>query len=84
MFPSLRGASDGRGMAMIYAGADAVQVGTRFAYECTVHENYKKRIFNAKDIDTIVTGRRTGHPVRILKNKLSRRFIELDQRLAPR
>lgn len=80
------GIGDGRGMAAAFMlGADAVQVGTRFlaAYECTVHENYKKRIFNAKDIDTIVTGRRTGHPVRILKNKLSRRFIELDQRLAP-
>lgn len=80
------GIGDGRGMAAAFMlGADAVQVGTRFltAYECTVHDNYKKKILNAKDIDTVVTGRRTGHPVRILKNKLSRSFAELDQVLAP-
>ena len=80
------GIGDGRGMAAaLMLGADAVQIGTRFltAYECTVHDNYKRKILNAKDIDTIVTGRRTGHPVRIIKNKLSRSFIELDQALAP-
>ncbi len=80
------GIGDGRGMAATFMlGADAVQIGTRFltAYECTVHDNYKSKILNAKDIDTIVTGRRTGHPVRILKNKLSRRFGELDRVLAP-
>lgn len=80
------GIGDGRGMAAAFMlGADAVQIGTRFltAYECTVHENYKRKVLNAKDIDTIVTGRRTGHPVRVIKNKLSRRFAELDQVLAP-
>ena len=80
------GIGDGRGMAAAFMlGADAVQIGTRFltAYECTIHKNYKKKVLNAKDIDTVVTGRRTGHPVRIIKNKLSRRFAELDQALAP-
>ncbi|MGF7143274.1 enoyl-[acyl-carrier protein] reductase II [Anaerotaenia torta] len=75
------GIADGRGIAAAFMlGAEAVQVGTRFltAYECTVHPNYKKKILGAKDIDTAVTGRPTGHPVRILKNKLSRRFAELE------
>lgn len=80
------GIADGRGMAAAFMlGANAVQIGTRFltAYECTVHDNYKSKILKAKDIDTIVTGRRTGHPVRIIKNKLSRSFQELDHNLAP-
>lgn len=80
------GIGDGRGIAAAFMlGADAVQIGTRFltAHECTVHDNYKRKVINAKDIDTVVTGRRTGHPVRILKNKLSRSFTELDQALAP-
>ena len=80
------GIGDGRGMAAAFMlGADAVQVGTRFltAYECTVHDDYKRKILNAKDIDTIVTGRRTGHPVRVIKNKLSRSFQELDLNVAP-
>jgi enoyl-[acyl-carrier protein] reductase II len=75
------GIGDGRGVAAAFIlGAEAVQVGTRFlsAFECTVHANYKKKIINAKDIDTVVTGRCTGHPVRIMKNKLSRKFIELE------
>lgn len=80
------GIGDGRGVAAAFMlGADAVQVGTRFltAYECTIHDNYKKKVLKAKDIDTIVTGRRTGHPVRVIKNKLSRSFMELDQSVAP-
>lgn len=80
------GIADGRGIAAAFMlGADAVQVGTRFlsAYECTVHPNYKQKVLNAKDIDTVVTGRPTGHPVRILKNKLSRQFIELESKAAP-
>lgn len=80
------GIGDGRGVAAAFMlGADAVQIGTRFltAFECTVHENYKRKILNAKDIDTVVTGRRTGHPVRIIKNKLSRSLAKLDQILAP-
>lgn len=80
------GIGDGRGVAAAFMlGAEAVQVGTRFlvAYECTVHQNYKNKILNAKDIDTVVTGRCTGHPVRVLKNKLSRQFMELETRNAP-
>ena len=80
------GIADGRGMAAaLMLGADAVQIGTRFltAYECTIHENYKSKILKAKDIDTVVTGRRTGHPVRVIKNKLSRRFNELDLSMDP-
>ncbi len=80
------GIGDGRGVAAaLMLGADAVQVGTRFlaAYECTVHPNYKQKILNAKDIDTVVTGRSTGHPVRTLKNKLSRKFTELETSNAP-
>jgi len=80
------GIGDGRAVAAAFMlGAEAVQVGTRFlvARECTVHENYKKKVLEAKDIDTVVTGRRTGHPVRVIRNKLSRKFMELDNRLAP-
>lgn len=79
------GIADGRGIAAaMMLGADGVQVGTRFltALECTVHQNYKQKILNAKDIDTVVTGRPTGHPVRILKNRLSRQFIELEAKAA--
>jgi len=76
------GIADGRGFAAVaMLGADAVQVGTRFlvAYECTVHEKYKEQILKARDTDTIVTGRITGHPVRALKNKLAREFIKLEK-----
>lgn len=75
------GIGDGRGIAAAFMlGADAVQIGTRFltAHECTVHQNYKQKVLAAKDIDTVVTGRRTGHPVRVLKNKLARQFMELE------
>lgn len=80
------GMADGRGIAAAFMlGADGVQIGTRFlsAHECNIHPNYKQKILNAKDIDTIVTGRSTGHPVRILKNKLSRQFTELEKSFAP-
>lgn len=76
------GIADGRGMAAAFMlGASAVQLGTRFlvATECTVHENYKKVILKAKDIDTAVTGQITGHPVRIIRNKLSREFEILEK-----
>lgn len=69
------GIYDGRGMAAAFMlGACAVQMGTRFltAYECNIHRNYKERVLNSRDIDTIVTGRRLGHPVRCLKNELTR------------
>ncbi|MGO5064427.1 enoyl-[acyl-carrier-protein] reductase FabK [Clostridium sporogenes] len=80
------GIGDGRGVAASFMlGADAVQVGTRFlvAKECTVHENYKNKVMKAKDIDTQVTGRATGHPVRIIRNKLSRKFQILEKEGAP-
>ncbi|MDF2845735.1 MAG: hypothetical protein K0R00_4161, partial [Herbinix sp.] len=79
------GIADGRGVAAAFMlGAEAIQIGTRFltAYECTVHPNYKQKVLNAKDIDTIVTGRPTGHPVRVLKNKLTRQFNELEAKAA--
>lgn len=76
------GIADGRGFVAAFAlGAEGVQVGTRFvcAEECKVHNNYKKAILKAKDRDTVVTGRTTGHPVRVLKNKLARKFLELEK-----
>lgn len=80
------GIGDGRGIAAAFMlGAEGVQVGTRFlvANECTVHENYKKKVIKAKDIDTVVSGRPTGHPVRVLRNKLSRQFQILEKECAP-
>lgn len=80
------GVADGRGIAAAFMlGAEGVQVGTRFlsAYECNIHSNYKQKVLNAKDIDTIVTGRSTGHPVRVLKNKLARKYKELEASNAP-
>ena len=71
------GIADGRGMAAGFMlGAEGVQIGTRFlvAQECTVHQNYKNKILKAKDIDTVITGQITGHPVRGLKNKLTREY----------
>ena len=72
------GIGDGRGMAAAFMlGAVGVQVGTRFlvAKECSVHQNYKDKVLAAKDIDTITTGKRLGHPVRSLKNPFSREFF---------
>ena len=77
------GIGDGRGVAAAFMlGACGVQCGTRFlsAFECTVHHNYKEKIINARDIDTIVTGRVTGHPVRVLKNKLSHKMQMLEKK----
>ncbi|MHB1340253.1 MAG: enoyl-[acyl-carrier-protein] reductase FabK [Coriobacteriia bacterium] len=76
------GIADGRGMAAAFAlGAEGVQVGTRFmcATECTIHPDVKAQVIKAKDRDTIVTGRSTGHPVRVIKNKLARLIMELDR-----
>jgi len=76
------GIADGRGMAAAFAlGAEGVQVGTRFmcAVECTIHPDIKARIIKAKDRDTVVTGNSTGHPVRVIKNKLSKMIEELDK-----
>ena len=76
------GIADGRGVAAALAlGAQGVQLGTRFilARECTVHQNYKDAVLKAKDRDTTVTGQSTGHPVRVLSNKLAREFIKLEK-----
>jgi enoyl-[acyl-carrier protein] reductase II len=61
-------------------GAAGIQVGTRFilAKECTAHENYKQKVIDAKDIDVKVTGRVTGHPVRVLRNPLVRKMMALE------
>jgi enoyl-[acyl-carrier protein] reductase II len=77
------GIGDGRGVAAAYMlGAKGVQAGTRFlvAKECTVHQNYKDMILKANDTDTVPTGRSTGHPVRVLKNKLARTILSLEKR----
>jgi len=76
------GIADGRGVAAAFAlGAEGVQVGTRFmcAEECTIHPNVKARVLKAKDRDTVVTGYSTGHPVRVLKNRLSKEMEALDR-----
>ena len=75
------GIADGRGIAASFMlGARGVQVGTRFlcATECQVHPNYKKKILAARDIDTVVTGKRLGHPVRCLKNPFARAFGQME------
>jgi len=80
------GIADGRGIAAAFAlGAEGVQVGTRFmcAEECTIHPDVKARVIKAKDRDSVVTGYSTGHPVRVLKNKLSRQLEELDRANEP-
>lgn len=80
------GIGDGRGIAAAFMlGAKGVQVGTRFlvAKECTIHQNYKDIVIKAKDIDTMVTGRSTGHPVQVIKNKLAKKFEALEKENAP-
>ncbi len=76
------GIGDGRGLAAaLMLGASGVQIGTRFlvAYECTINKAYKEKILQAKDTSTIVTGRATGHPVRVIKNQLAREFQQLEK-----
>lgn len=80
------GIGDGRGIAAVFMlGAKGVQVGTRFlvADECTIHDNYKEAVLKSKDIDTVVTGRPTGHPVQVIKNKLAREYMNLEKENAP-
>lgn len=75
------GIGDGRGMAASFVlGAKGVQMGTRFllADECVISDAYKERIVSAKAIDSIVTGRRTGHPVRVIRNKMTRQYLTLE------
>ncbi|MEN3202503.1 MAG: enoyl-[acyl-carrier-protein] reductase FabK [Atribacterota bacterium] len=81
------GIGDGRGMAACFAlGAEGVQLGTRFicTEECEVHPAYKEAILKAHDRATVVTGLSTGHPVRCLRNRLTRKFEELEFSGAPR
>ena len=75
------GIGDGRGFAAaLMLGAKAVQMGTRFivAKESIVHANYKERVIKAKDIDSEVTGRSTGHPIRVLRNKMTREYLRME------
>ncbi len=76
------GIADGRGLVAVLAlGAEGVQMGTRFvcSLECTAHANYKEALLKAGDRDTVASGRTTGHPVRCLKNKLTREFDRLER-----
>ncbi|RGS77483.1 enoyl-[acyl-carrier-protein] reductase FabK [Coprococcus sp. AF21-14LB] len=73
------GIADGRGAAAAFMlGAKGIQVGTRFVVtkESQVHENYKEAILKAKDIDSKVTGRSTGHPVRGLRNQMTKEYLK--------
>jgi len=76
------GIGDGRGLAAVFLlGAEAGQIGTRFvvSHESVVHDNYKKRIIASKDIDSTVTGRSTGHPVRSIRNNMTRNYLKLEK-----
>ena len=79
------GIGDSRGIAAaISLGASGVQMGSRFVVseECIAHENYKNLVLKAKDRSTVVTGRSTGHPVRVLSNKMTREYAEMEARQA--
>ena len=76
------GIADGRGIAASFLlGAEGVQMGTRFlvAKESIVHPNYKERVIKARDIDSEVTGMSTGHPIRVLRNAMSREYLKMEQ-----
>lgn len=80
------GIGDGRGMAAaLMLGAEAVQLGTRFvvAKESICHQNYKDRVIKAKDIDSAVTGRSHGHPIRQLRNQMTKEYLKKEQEGAP-
>lgn len=75
------GIADGRGVAAAFMlGACGVQVGTRFlaAEECSIHPTYKEKIIKAKDLCTMVTGRRLGHPVRALRTNFQREYLKAE------
>ncbi|MCR5175294.1 MAG: enoyl-[acyl-carrier-protein] reductase FabK [Anaerovibrio sp.] len=79
------GIGDSRGFAAAIAlGASGIQMGTRFVVseECIAHENYKNLVLKAKDRSTVVTGRSTGHPVRVIGNKMTREYSEMEARQA--
>jgi len=76
------GIADSRGFAAaMMLGAEAVQMGTRFvvAKESIVHENYKEQVIKAKDIDSVITGTSTGHPVRQIRNKMTKEYLRLEK-----
>lgn len=76
------GIADARGFAAaLMLGASGVQMGTRFvaAKESIVHDNYKEKLIKAKDIDSEVTGRSTGHPIRVLRNKMTREYLRMEK-----
>ena len=76
------GIADARGFAAaMMLGASGVQMGTRFvaAKESIVHQNYKDKLIKAKDIDSEVTGRSTGHPIRVLRNKMTREYLRMEK-----
>jgi enoyl-[acyl-carrier protein] reductase II len=80
------GIADYRGFAAaLCLGASGIQMGTRFlaTKECHIHQNWKNSVIKASDRDTVITGRPTGHPVRVLKNKLAKMFLELEEKCAP-
>lgn len=80
------GVADGRGFAAaMMLGAEAVQIGTRFvaSKEAVVHANYKERLIKAKDIDSEVTGRAYGHPIRVLRNQMTREYLRMEKEGAP-
>lgn len=81
------GIADARGVVAAFAlGAEGVQLGTRFvcATECTVHTHYKQAIIQAGDRDAVVSGQSTGHPVRSLKNRLTRQLADMEKQGVPR
>lgn len=76
------GIADSRGIVAACAlGAAGVQIGTRFvaSKECTAHDNYKQAVIKAKERSTVLTGVSTGHPVRVIANKLTREYLELER-----
>lgn len=76
------GIGDGRGVAAAFLlGAEAVQMGTRFivAKESVVHPNYKEKVIKAKDIDSEITGTSTGHPVRQIRNQMTKEYLRLEK-----
>ena len=80
------GIADGRQAAAAFAlGACGIQVGTCLlaSVECPIHDNYKQALLKAKDRDTMVTGRTTGAPVRVLKNKMAREYVRMEKRDVP-
>lgn len=76
------GIADGRGVAAAFClGAKGVQLGTRFivASECNASSEYKKKVIDAKDTSTVVTGESTGHPVRVIKNKFAKKYKSMEK-----